>query len=292
MVLIGIVHSFSSGEETIIDFLKKEVFIYKNDPKSENFIKVVKENWKDHYVIKIKTIKDFNVYRLYPLFLLLAVDDELSIRFGNFNNNDFGEFLQEHDLLWNENRELIPMADLTIIPSKNDYYDKLMKIIPNNSKIPEIIRSSKDPYYMLLAEVIAMRANCMKRKVGCVIVQDEYKIIAGGYNGTASGSGNCNEGHCERCNDRSKNLGLDDCKCLHAECNALSIAGTNAKGCAKTIIREKIARVVYDKPFRSEEYMLRIKQMFDEANPRVAYEKCSPNITRIGLRYDAVNSSK
>lgn len=48
---------------------------------------------------------------------------------------------------------------------------------------------------MQLADLAAHRSNCMKRRVGCVIVR-EKRVISTGYNGTPRGMTNCNEGGC------------------------------------------------------------------------------------------------
>lgn len=87
------------------------------------------------------------------------------------------------------------------------------------------------------------RSNCMKRRVGAVLVSNK-RVISTGYNGTPRGMRNCNEGGCPRCNSTSvtaglangnsisgaatpikSGVGLDNCLCLHAEENALLEAG-------------------------------------------------------------------
>jgi dCMP deaminase len=49
---------------------------------------------------------------------------------------------------------------------------------------------------MQLADLAAHRSNCMKRRVGCVVVR-EKRVISTGYNGTPRGMTNCNEGGCK-----------------------------------------------------------------------------------------------
>jgi deoxycytidylate deaminase len=49
---------------------------------------------------------------------------------------------------------------------------------------------------MELASLAAQRSNCMKRRVGCVLVR-ERRVISTGYNGTPRGMKNCGEGGCE-----------------------------------------------------------------------------------------------
>ena len=78
---------------------------------------------------------------------------------------------------------------------------------------------------MTLASLAAQRSNCMKRRVGCVLVSNN-RVISTGYNGTPRNIRNCNEGGCARCNSGSRGgSGLSTCLCLHAEENALLEAG-------------------------------------------------------------------
>ena len=79
---------------------------------------------------------------------------------------------------------------------------------------------------MSLASLAAQRSNCMKRRVGCVLVGREKRVISTGYNGTPRGLRNCAEGGCTRCNEaNSSGVGLSTCLCIHAEENALLEAG-------------------------------------------------------------------
>lgn len=85
---------------------------------------------------------------------------------------------------------------------------------------------------MRLSLLASLRSNCMKRRVGAVLVR-EKRVVSTGYNGTPRGVDNCNEGGCERCNlagggeeeEGGMGKGLDECVCLHAEENALLEAG-------------------------------------------------------------------
>ena len=58
------------------------------------------------------------------------------------------------------------------------------------------VRPDWDTYFMELASLAAQRSNCMKRRVGCVLVRDK-RVISTGYNGTPRNLRNCNEGGCE-----------------------------------------------------------------------------------------------
>lgn len=122
-------------------------------------------------------------------------------------------------------------------------------------------RPSWDEYFMDIARMVAMRSNCVKRRVAALIVKDK-RIISSGYNGTPRGVKNCNEGGCPRCNSFAKSgTGLEDCFCSHAEENAITQSayhGMSIKDailfttfspcliCTKMIINSGIGEVVYD----------------------------------------------
>ncbi len=122
-------------------------------------------------------------------------------------------------------------------------------------------RPGWDDYFLGIARVVALRSNCMKRKVAALIVKDR-RIISTGYNGTPRGVTNCNEGGCPRCNSFEKSgVGLGECYCSHAEENSIVQAayhGVTIKGgslystyspcliCTKMIINSGIEEVVYN----------------------------------------------
>ncbi|MBI2500689.1 MAG: dCMP deaminase family protein [Deltaproteobacteria bacterium] len=122
-------------------------------------------------------------------------------------------------------------------------------------------RPDWDAYFIEIARTVALRSNCMKRRVAAVIVKDK-RIISTGYNGTPRGVKNCNEGGCPRCNSFGPSgKGLEECFCSHAEENAITQSayhGVNIKGstlyttfspcliCTKMIINSVISEVVYN----------------------------------------------
>lgn len=88
-----------------------------------------------------------------------------------------------------------------------------------------LVRPQWDVYFLRMAEIVASRSNCMKRLVGCVIVND-LRIVSTGYNGTPFGMENCKDGGCQRCNSMCPSgVGLEECLCIHAEQNAVIEAG-------------------------------------------------------------------
>lgn len=136
-------------------------------------------------------------------------------------------------------------------------------------------RISWDQYFMAQSHVLATRSTCTRLMVGATIVRDK-RIIAGGYNGSVSGSEHCIDagcymidGHCVRT--------------VHAEANALlqcakfGVATEDAEmyvthfpclQCTKQIIQAGIRKVYYASDYRNDKYA---EQLFQEA--RLELEK-------------------
>ena len=94
-------------------------------------------------------------------------------------------------------------------------------------------RMSKDDYYMGIAEAVSKRSTCLKRRYGCVIVNND-EIIATGYNGNPRGLENCcDKGMCNRLDKPSNTGDYSDCYSVHAEQNAMlsaSFGEANVEG--------------------------------------------------------------
>lgn len=86
-------------------------------------------------------------------------------------------------------------------------------------------RVSKENYYLDIAQTVAERATCLRRKFGAIIVKNDV-IVSTGYNGAPRGRKNCNDlGFCQR-----EQLGIprgeryELCRSVHAEQNAIIAA--------------------------------------------------------------------
>ena len=137
-------------------------------------------------------------------------------------------------------------------------------------------RPSWDDYFMGIADLVAGRATCIRRKVGAVLVKDR-RILCSGYNGAPAGLPHCGETGCLR---RQLNVpsGVKHelCRGVHAEQNVIiqaayhgvAVAGatlycTNqpCSICAKMLINAGITEIYfrdgYDDPLALD--------MFDRA---------------------------
>ena len=83
------------------------------------------------------------------------------------------------------------------------------------------MRPSRDEWGLKLVQDVALRATCVRRAVGAVLMNSRGQILATGYNGVAAGLPHCNEGYpCEGA-DAPSGTNLDACEAVHAEQNAL-----------------------------------------------------------------------
>lgn len=149
-------------------------------------------------------------------------------------------------------------------------------------------RISWNQYFMAQSHLLALRSTCERLMVGATIVRDK-RIIAGGYNGSVSGSKHCADegcyvidGHCVRT--------------VHAEINALlqcakfGVATDNAEiyvthfpclQCCKSIIQSGIKKVYYAADYKNHPYAI---ELFEEAGVRT--EKVELEQVEIELRSD------
>lgn len=105
------------------------------------------------------------------------------------------------------------------------------------------MRPNRDEYFLRMAELVATRSTCLRRNVGCVLVNTRGHVLATGYNGVAAGLPHCNHASpmfqfpIEPSDEESLDLvtyhhscpganspsgtNLDGCEAIHAEENAL-----------------------------------------------------------------------
>jgi len=112
-----------------------------------------------------------------------------------------------------------------------------------------------------MAFVTAQRASCPRKHVGVLIVDEDHRIVEGGYNGAPAGLPECTLVGC----DLRMIDGKESCvRTLHAESNALDRAGLRARGCtmfstvmpcrlcALRIVQAKIDLVIYWEYYESQ----------------------------------------
>jgi len=73
---------------------------------------------------------------------------------------------------------------------------------------------------LLLAAAWSLRGTCVRRRVGCVLVDHDGHQLSSGYNGPASGLPHCIDEPCPGASFAT-GIGLDVCESVHSEANAL-----------------------------------------------------------------------
>lgn len=247
-------------------------------------------NWTKNYVILgLKYSEDLiELFKKKPLFVMMQVQAPTLLRFQRSGSNQLLEQFVSIDDTYLADPGFTKLQEVCKIVLSNDAsLDELRGSLGKlNLNDPKWIRPAWDFYFMSLANLASQRSNCMKRRVGAVIVSD-CKVVATGYNGTARNLKNCSDGGCPRCNGNAKcGQSLDNCLCLHGEENALLEAGaqrchgatiystsTPCLGCTKRIIQVGIKRVVFDIEYSLDHNS---KDLFDEAG--VKLEKLEPTL--------------
>lgn len=239
-----------------------------------------------HYIVdSIRNPFEVEALRRRKNFALLAVDAEPRIRFDRMQRRR-----RESDPTTYEEFVKLEAAEAgsqdPMTQQLNQVADMADAVVHNNATLPELLDAVRDimrtlaaeshrpdwhTYFMDIAKVVALRSNCLKRKVAAVIVKDR-RIISTGYNGTPRGIRNCNEGGCPRCSSLGESgKSLDTCICSHAEENAIvqsAYHGVSIKDasiystfspcllCTKMIINSGITEVIYQSAYSLEEVSL------------------------------------
>ena len=90
----------------------------------------------------------------------------------------------------------------------------------------ETDRPGWDDYFMGMAVAASARGDCIRSKVGAVLVENEtHRIISTGYNGSPPGGPSCLAGECPRClSDAPSGSAYEGCIERHAEDNCVQYA--------------------------------------------------------------------
>lgn len=136
------------------------------------------------------------------------------------------------------------------------------------------MRPDLDRYFMDMARLVASRSTCVRRSVGCVLVNARNHVLATGYNGVHAGAAHCNDvevareigrlvfpNACAGASTTVSGANLDACHAVHAEQNAvLQCADSNAIArayvtafpcptCTKLLLNTSCREIVYLEPY-------------------------------------------
>jgi len=125
-----------------------------------------------------------------------------------------------------------------------------------NSLIGYGPRPTSDEYFMTMALLVSSRSTCVRRQVGCVLIDKHNKILATGYNGVAQKQTHCIDKPCPGAESES-GKDIDQCYAIHAEQNALLQCKDSTKVyacfsttvpcvmCTKLFLNTTLKRMIY-----------------------------------------------
>lgn len=135
------------------------------------------------------------------------------------------------------------------------------------------MRTTRDQWAMEMVAATAKRSTCLRRNVGCVLLDVRGYILATGFNGVAAGQPHCNEwaedvacnamGFLNACPGANSPSGtnLDGCEAIHAEQNAVSmcrdiwlidtcyVSCSPCMSCVKMLLNTGCRRIVFAEPY-------------------------------------------
>lgn len=203
----------------------------------EALLDYVTTRWRSRWVTTdIHTESILDLFSRRPFFILVSISAPLTVRYArhqaqphrpqltleSFASASDAHLYDPHTGL----QPLISRATVRLLNTSSDLAHLYATLGKLDLADEDRLRPSWDSYFMSLASLAAQRSNCMKRRVGCVLVGRTRRVISTGYNGTPRGLRNCGDGGCPRCNDGSSSgAALATCLCIHAEENALLEAG-------------------------------------------------------------------
>ena len=194
-------------------------------PNPDVLLEFVTKRWRERWVtdhIPNETVLD--MYSRRPFFLLISVDAPLTTRWKRFRSrsralkhnleslslspedeeegpNSLASFVAHSDTLLYGTSSDPTSLSAAQLPIMSAATVRLLNTSASLAHLyatlgtldllnPDRLRPSWDSYFMALASLAAQRSNCMKRRVGCVVVRDK-RVVSTGYNGTPRGLRNC-----------------------------------------------------------------------------------------------------
>ena len=295
-MLVAVSGTKYSGADTVIGLLVDRhnfelIDAHVQDP--DTIMDYATQRYTKNMVLYCDSLEMCSTLEKRPFFVHISVQASMKFRVAAMrkeetDSNDSKNSIDDLCLLMDEHDfkedkiKLYEKANVKLKLLHDNSLDTLDKVISEQLEIltnrkpdnPEEfnppLRPDWDTYFMKLATLASSRSNCMKRKVGCVIVR-EKRVIATGYNGTPRHLTNCCNGGCPRCNGGNSH-DLHTCLCLHAEENALLEAGRDRIGnnatlycdtcpcltCSVKIVQTGIVEVVYSQTYRMDESSFKV----------------------------------
>ncbi len=237
-MIIAITGLKGSGKTTVAQYLQKKGFSYLAIPHflSDEELPLNKISQEMNYVLEeITDVEQLESFKEKDDILLVRVDTPTEIRLErltekqkqeNGKETSYEEVLSfERNLLEDEEiikQQLIPVFKAAQVVIKNDadidtLHKKVDHMLVDVSRRYVLKKPSDDSFYMEIAQVVAKRSLCIKRKAGALLVR-EKRVLVMDSDDTPRHIKHCNENGCPACNKEGIQL---QCLCMHAEENVI-----------------------------------------------------------------------
>lgn len=135
------------------------------------------------------------------------------------------------------------------------------------------MRVSWQEYFMDIAVKVSSRSTCDRAMVGCLIVNDDNRIVSTGYNGSVSGNPHCDDvGHTLRDNHCIATIHAEMNAILYCAKEGISINNCTVYvthfpclSCTKALIQSGIKHIYYKHDYRIDSYAI---ELLDKNNIR------------------------
>lgn len=146
-----------------------------------------------------------------------------------------------------------------------------------------VTRPTKDETFIALCLSLGQQSTCIRRHVGCILVNKHNHIIGSGYNGNAAGLAHCIAAPCSG-SKLPSGEGLDRCEAIHAEQNALMqcsnintitiayVSTFPCMHCIKMLLNTSCQHIVYCNDYANFEQTTRLWTSAGRTYKQVNYE--------------------
>lgn len=139
-------------------------------------------------------------------------------------------------------------------------------------------RLTVDEYFDLIALIFACRGTCDRLRTATVIRDIDNILIAGGYNGSLSGSPHCDdighlmvENHCIRTNHGEENALLNCLDLSRIKNGTATIIGNPCYPCARKVLSKNIKKLRYIGTYHNPLGGDHVKELCDQKGVTVEF---------------------
>ena len=127
-------------------------------------------------------------------------------------------------------------------------------------------RKSWKEYFMEITNLVASRSTCDRALVGCLLVNDDNRIVSTGYNGSVKNNPHCDDiGHTMRDNHCIATIHAEINALLYCAKEGISVNNCSAYvthfpclNCTKALIQAGIKKVYFQNDYRIDEYAVEL----------------------------------